>query len=189
MSIANQRKKQPDLVRQRLLDCAAQILVERGLAGLTVQAVADAAGVTKGGLLHHYPSKQKLTEAVFAEMLRVLDAEIDDALAKDPEPHGRFTRAYVCASIRLDAAPGPNPCTALSLSTLTDPALRKAWGDWLKARLGRHQDTDADPALQLVRYAIDGVWLAELMAQDGEQPKDRQALLSQMIDLTRAVQR
>jgi len=184
VSLANQRKKEPDVVRQKLLDCAAQILVDRGLANLTVQAVADAAGVTKGGLLHHFASKQRLTEALFAEQLRTLDAEIDTAMAADPVAYGRFTRAYVRCTLRADQT-GPCPCAALSVSTLIDPALRQAWGDWYKARLCRHRDTDGDPDLQLVRYAADGVWLADLMAQDGEPPTDRQALLSQMIDLTR----
>jgi AcrR family transcriptional regulator len=189
MATASQRKKQPEVVRQKLLDCTSRILVERGTAGLTVQAVAEAAGVTKGGLLHHFPSKQKLLEGVFAELLRLMDAEIDDAMARDPSGYGRFTRAYVRSTLCVDARPGPNLCTALSLSMLTELPLRRAWGDWLKARLLRHQDTDADPSLQFVRYAADGVWLAELLGQDAEQPKDRPALLAQMLDRTRAVNR
>ncbi|MDC0717315.1 TetR/AcrR family transcriptional regulator [Nannocystis bainbridge] len=184
MSLANQRKKEPDVVRQKLLECAAQILVDRGLANLTVQAVADAAGVTKGGLLHHFASKQKLTAALFAEQLRTLDAEIDEAMAKDPVAYGSFTRAYVRSTVRGDLN-GPCPCAALSMSTVTDPDLRRAWGQWYKARLVRHHDTDGDPELQLVRYATDGVWLADLLAQDGEPPIDRPALIHQMIELTR----
>nr|WP_276599264.1 TetR/AcrR family transcriptional regulator [Nannocystis sp. SCPEA4] len=184
VSLANQRKKEPDVVRQKLLDCAAQILVDRGLANLTVQAVAEAAGVTKGGLLHHFASKQKLTEALFAEQLRVLDAEIDAAMAADPVAYGRFTRAYVRSTLRVDHRE-PCPCAALNVSALIDPALRQAWGDWYKARLSRHRDTDGDLALQLVRYAADGVWLEDLTAQAGEPPIDRKALLSQMIELTR----
>lgn len=171
-------------MRQKLLDCAAQILVDRGLANLTVQAVADAAGVTKGGLLHHFASKQKLTEALFAEKLRSLDAEIDASMAADPVAYGRFTRAYVRSTLRVGQT-GPCPCAALSVSTLVDPALRQAWRDWYSARLQRHRDTDGAPELQLVRYAADGVWLEDLMAPDSEPPIDRQALFSQMIDLTR----
>lgn len=43
------RKKQPELVQQQILDAAIAIGSEKGLASLTVQAVADRAGVTKGG--------------------------------------------------------------------------------------------------------------------------------------------
>ena len=63
MTNAHERKKQPEVVRRNLLDCAAKLAAEQGVAALSVQAVADAAGVTKGGLFHHFPSKQVLLEA------------------------------------------------------------------------------------------------------------------------------
>ncbi len=48
MATAYNRKKQPELVRRTLLDCAAKLALEQGLAAVTVQAVSHAAGVTKG---------------------------------------------------------------------------------------------------------------------------------------------
>jgi DNA-binding transcriptional regulator YbjK len=54
------RQKQPEAVRRALLEQAARLAVEQGVAAVTVQAIADAAGVTKGGLTHHFPSKQAL---------------------------------------------------------------------------------------------------------------------------------
>src|SRR3546814_11007334 len=80
MSLSHQRKKQPELVRRSLIDCAARIVAEAGVGGATIQAVADAAGVTKGGLLHHFPSKQILIEALFADMLAQIDAPPDATL-------------------------------------------------------------------------------------------------------------
>src|SRR3546814_18031663 len=44
MSLSHQRKKQPELVRRSLIDCAARIVAEAGVGGATIQAVADAAG-------------------------------------------------------------------------------------------------------------------------------------------------
>src|SRR3546814_10243849 len=68
MSLSHQRKKQPELVRRSLIDCAARIVAEAGVGGATIQAVADAAGVTKGGLLHHFPSKQIRSEEHTSEL-------------------------------------------------------------------------------------------------------------------------
>ncbi|MDQ1833378.1 TetR/AcrR family transcriptional regulator [Massilia scottii] len=47
-----------------MLSCAAKIAVEEGQAGVTVQAVAQAAGVSKGGLFHHFANKQALVESM-----------------------------------------------------------------------------------------------------------------------------
>src|SRR3546814_4580542 len=107
MSLSHQRKKQPELVRRSLIDCAARIVAEAGVGGATIQAVADAAGVTKGGLLHHFPSKQILIEALFADLLEQLDAQLDAQLEGeiegDARSYGRFTRASVRAMTRLSS--------------------------------------------------------------------------------------
>ncbi|HRN83289.1 MAG TPA: helix-turn-helix domain-containing protein, partial [Hyphomicrobium sp.] len=57
MTNAHKRRKQPDIVRHQLLDVAARLCLKNGLHGLTLDAVAKEAGVSKGGLLHHFPSK------------------------------------------------------------------------------------------------------------------------------------
>ena len=156
------RKKQPEVVRRALLDQAARLAVEEGLASVTVQAVADAAGVTKGGFLHHFPSKQALIDAVFRELLDLIDRELDARIAADPEPYGSFTRAYVEAIFEMALSVNGGPWAPLSISTLTDPDLRDLWAAWFQARLERHGATDGDLRLTIVRLAADGVWLADL---------------------------
>src|SRR3546814_2131318 len=37
MSLSHQRKKQPELVRRSLIDCAARIVAEAGVGGATIQ--------------------------------------------------------------------------------------------------------------------------------------------------------
>ncbi|BCP56356.1 TetR family transcriptional regulator [Kaistia sp. 32K] len=184
MNNAYARKKQPEQVRRQLLDCAATLAVEIGLSALTIQAVADAASVTKGGLFHHFPSKEKLIEGVFVDLLEKLDAEIDTLLARDPVRCGRFTRAYVDSAMRLMESKAPSPWGALSISMITDANLRRLWSDWLRDRLIRHADTDSDPALEIVRYAADGVWLADLTDVDKTLRMDRGALRDTLIDMT-----
>lgn len=164
---AHHRKKQPDQVRRALLDCAAQIAAEQGAAAITIQAVAERAGVTKGGLLHHFDSKQALLAAVFADLLDQMDREIDRSMDQDPTPRGRFTRAYVrtCFSDRLLG--DRSLWGALSVAIVSEPALRALWSAWLDGRMARHADTDGDPRLVAVRLAADGVWLADMMEKAG----------------------
>ncbi|ODT16702.1 MAG: TetR family transcriptional regulator [Kaistia sp. SCN 65-12] len=184
MTIAHERRKQPELVRRRLLDCAANLAVETGLSSLTIQAVADAAEVTKGGLFHHFPSKEKLIEGVFTDLLEKLDAEIDALLARDPVASGRFTRAYVDSAICMMESKAPSPWGALSISMMTDPMLRRLWSDWYRARLVRHADTDSAPALEIVRYAADGIWVSDLCDLDPALRMNRTALRDRLIEMT-----
>src|SRR5471032_70955 len=76
-------RKRPQQARSRatidaILDAAAHILGERGWAGLTTNAVAEAAGASIGSLYQYFPDKLALIDAVrrrhFDDVLEVLRA-------------------------------------------------------------------------------------------------------------------
>ena len=145
-------------MRRALLDGAAAIAASQGLAAISVQTVADAAKVTKGGLFHHFPSKDALLDGVLADQLGKLDTTIDAMIAADPMPRGRFTRAYV-ALIFDQWVPGARSTwAAMSGMAAASPQIRTRWAEWLAARLRRHADTDSGLDLELVRLAADGAW-------------------------------
>ena len=47
-------------MRERLLEATVDCLVELGYAGTTTTAVVKRAGVSRGAILHHFPTKQDL---------------------------------------------------------------------------------------------------------------------------------
>lgn len=157
------RKKQPKVVRKALIDEAVRLLIEGGPSAVTVQAVSDAAGVTKGGFMHHFPTKSALLNASFQELLDSIDRELDDLIAVDPETVGAFTRAYVQVVLDMDWESKESPHAALSIFMLTEPNLRALWAGWFNARVNRHSATDGSIKLAIVRLATDGIWLAELV--------------------------
>ncbi|WP_185984054.1 TetR/AcrR family transcriptional regulator [Aureimonas mangrovi] len=159
-AIGLKRKKQPDAVRRALLEAALQLGYEQGLAAVTVQAVAQRAGVTKGGLFHHFPSKEALFEGLFVDIIEQLDSEIDKIIAEDPEPYGSFTRAYIAVMLRNGEFAGDHQWAGLSAAFMADPLINQHWMVWLEGRLTRHADTDAHSTLEIVRYAVDGAWYA-----------------------------
>ncbi|KQW31381.1 TetR family transcriptional regulator [Rhizobium sp. Root274] len=180
---AHHRKKQPEQVRRALLDCAARIAAEEGAAAITIQAVADRAGVTKGGLLHHFDSKQALLAAVFADLLDQLDQEIDRSMAADAKAEGRFTRAYVRACFADRPLGARSLWAALAVSIVSEPGLRALWSGWLDARQARHHDTDGDPIYTIVRLAADGVWLADVLEKADGLRRYPQALEARLLAL------
>jgi AcrR family transcriptional regulator len=64
-------------IDEGILDRAAALFARRGFAKTSVQDIADVVGLSKAGLLHHFPSKDALREAVLAQAgalgQRVLD--------------------------------------------------------------------------------------------------------------------
>ena len=47
-----------------IIDAAEVVVAEVGAAHMTLDAVAGKAGISKGGLLYHFPTKEALLEAM-----------------------------------------------------------------------------------------------------------------------------
>lgn len=174
------RRKDPAAVRAALLAAAESLAAANGVQSLTIQAVAAAAGVTKGGLLHHFPGKDALIRALQDLSFSAFEAEIDRLMAADPQPHGRFTRAYIRACLAPAPAPAPGASAALITALWAEPDLRRDWHGWMTRQEARHAATDGGTALKLLRFAADGVWLA---MNDGQ---DVQTLLPALLNATEA---
>jgi AcrR family transcriptional regulator len=73
-----------------ILDAAVDLLVERGYCGTTTVAIQERAGVTRGRLLHHFPSRNALLVAAARHLAdeRIIDMEQWFEHADDPDPGG-----------------------------------------------------------------------------------------------------
>jgi AcrR family transcriptional regulator len=183
MTTGYHRKKQPELVRQQSLDVTAQVLADKGTAHLTLDLVAREAGVTKGGLLHHFPNKNALLEALCDELLRQMNDHIAEVMANDPEPTGRFSRAYLDVfSRKASEAGGTN---TLYAALFAEANMRDRWRDWLEQRYRQHEDTDSALLAVIVRLAADGLWFVELIDGPKQLQDRRQELLAELNAMTR----
>lgn len=161
------RRKNPEQVRAALLSEAQALAAGLGMPGVTLQAVASAAGVTKGGLLHHFPNREALIEAVCAATIASYEAALERHMAADPEPYGRFSRAYIRACLAGPDAPDDGPAPQLMAALWSDPGLRARWYHWMSDLEARHAATDGARSLKLARLAADGLWIALTDGQEG----------------------
>jgi AcrR family transcriptional regulator len=185
MSEAHHRKKQPALVRQQLLAVAARLASQDGMGAVTLDAVSGASGVSKGGLLHHFPNKNALLEALFDSLLLRLDEAIEEGMRNDPLSHGRFTRAYLRAVVALHGRTDETKDWAqVTMAMLTEPVLRQRWRDWVRDRSEEYVGTDSSPNALIVRLAADGLWLSDILDSHRMDDGERQRLVADLIDLT-----
>lgn len=79
-------------LRQRILVCALQRVVEGGFAALTMQALAEDVGIATGSLYRHFRSKGELAAEVFAAASQ---REVDTlaAIFRTPSPAPQRLRA------------------------------------------------------------------------------------------------
>jgi len=96
----------PD-ARTRILDAVERIVVARGVGGLTLEAAAREAGVSKGGLLYHFGSKEALLTGLIDRLTTFMSGEYDAGVARQPEGPGRAARAQIAWAFgEADCFPG-----------------------------------------------------------------------------------
>lgn len=67
--------------RTRILDAAQRIVLERGFAATSVDAVLEQAPATKGAFFHHFPSKNDLGHALLERYAAADERMLDDFMA------------------------------------------------------------------------------------------------------------
>ncbi len=78
--------------RDKILDAAETLFARRGFAGVGMREVAEAAGLGKSSLFHHFRSKAELHAAVVGRILDLFDQRLTAALAAGGDPLARFDR-------------------------------------------------------------------------------------------------
>lgn len=68
-----------DETRQRILDIAVDLFIERGYAGTSVRDISERLGMTKGSLYYHFASKEDLLLALVRPLIAELDEFISEA--------------------------------------------------------------------------------------------------------------
>lgn len=186
MSEAHKRLKQPELVRAQLLAVAADLLVQEGPHAVTLDAVAHQAGVTKGGLQHHFRSKQALLGALCDQLFDVFDVFYAAALDSEPQAPGRHARAYLKTCFHTaQTAHERRTQRAIALLAFALPSCRERWSAKMRAALAQDgSDPDAADRLFLCRLAADGIWFDQLLDVYGTPPDRKGRLLSLLLQIT-----
>ncbi len=137
-----------------LLDAAIELLRDGQV--VTLDSVAKEVGLSKAGVVHHFPTKQALMLGVVDRVADGWEAALHAETGPDAGPIERL-RIYVDYVLRTDFDGG-------DLALLADPHLRAELAARWAERLAPWTDTDtvSDPAgrarLQSARLIADGLW-------------------------------
>jgi AcrR family transcriptional regulator len=113
--------------RALILDAAVACLVSDGYAGASTLAVQARAGVSRGRLLHHFPSREELLVAAASHLVNEMLAEAADQ-AEQLDVADPVERVERCVELNWALFQKPPFWAAMELwmAARTDPALRAA---------------------------------------------------------------
>lgn len=169
----------------RILDAAEGIVRRAGVGALTLEAAARQAGVSKGGLLYHFASKEALLTGLLARMAQFVAEDFAQGLACQPPGPGQVARAMLAWGLELSQEECNERCDRAAAVFLAafhqDPALLGP----MRAVIGRMREAVAADGLapgagMAIMAAMDGLFVARIFGlytlTDPERQAMRQAL-------------
>ncbi len=176
-----------EATRRGVLSAAAELVLQDGASRLTLDAVAERVGLSKGGLLHHFGTKDSLIAAMIEDAVREFESDLQRNVAREQGP-GSFARAFLRACLDRDGIVsrtikiGGAVLAAVAINRQLLVPLRTHYVAWL-ARL---DDDGIDPAIAaLVRSAADGLWLGNAFELGPTSRASRERGFAMLIELTR----
>jgi len=170
--------------RDRILDAAEQLVAAQGASSLTLDAVAQAAGVSKGGLLYHYPNK----DALLAAMIERHCDDLDERCARELEglpadqPSSRLKASIL--GVLTPRAGREDVGAALLAAAANKPALL----DGARARYAEHvaQLTASGGCFArsaVIMLAVDGLMLGEVWRLTPFTSEQRDLIVKELLRL------
>jgi AcrR family transcriptional regulator len=156
--------------RDRILDALETLLLEKGMSQVTLDNVAATAGISKGGLLYHFKTKDALLAGLVRRLSERAEQQLSAAVAKGtsvaewylqtPNPNTAsdalelaLYRSMVAAMRTVDAKSGPE--TDEVKQALSD--MMDGWSD------GLDKEIDDPVWADIIRLVGDGVYLRALL--------------------------
>lgn len=175
--------KSPTSARDRILTAAEEVVAEQGAGHMTMDAVVARAGVSKGGLIYHFPTLRDLMKAMLQRFLEHLDRQVETERARLPESPGRELRAHIETwfSLRTEVR---HVQAALLAAVSRDPELLAIVRERRLAK-GRSILADApDPdRVRLLLLAVEGLWMTELLKLSAYTAAERARIKHSMLAL------
>src|SRR6476469_8710612 len=137
--------------RDQLVETATRLFAERGYEATSIEAVLDAAGVSRGSLYHHFPSK----EALFEAAMQAVETRVGEetlAAVEGATDSASLLRAGCLAWIRIAGDP------VVQRIILLDAPSVLGWERW--------REIEEEHALGMIRSTM------QLAALEGRIPRD-----------------
>ncbi|MCR2801125.1 MULTISPECIES: TetR/AcrR family transcriptional regulator [unclassified Microbacterium] len=151
----------PPLAREKVLDAFEAILIDEGERPATIEATAQAAGVSKGGLLYHFGTKEALETALLERLRALVDADVAAMAAAPDGPVAYFLRSSAMDNDPLDRALLAASRLAQGGNATAGDALRTIRDDWATVLRPHVRD---ETALDLVMLVSDGLYFNNALA-------------------------
>lgn len=175
--------------RDRILDSLQDILIREGYSGVTLEAVAREASVSKGGLLYHFPSKAAMLSGLIERLSALAEEEFREAVEGSEGVVRVFLRTSLPHSPEERELYWAIIAALRGQEDLPEEATRKVqylfgrWGELLHEEL-------TDPVLaEVILRAGDGLYMSAIAGLPQPDPELTRRMIDCLIEAADKVRR
>lgn len=169
--------------RERILEAAERVVGDVGAARMTLEGVAQAAGVSKGGLLYHFPTKEALLGALAKRYVEGMIDCVEQAKSSDTDTHD--LRACIVGILDpQQRAKVRGMGAALFAAAANDLTLLEVIRQRIAHFMGQLEDSNVDFArAAIVTLAIDGLIMRESLRISSFTDEQRERVVQQLLQI------
>lgn len=165
-----------------LVEAASKVILDKGVSHLTLDAVAHEAGVSKGGLLYHYATKDDLIKAMNQHIIASYRALIE----QHTTPDNTYHEAYLLATLDTleENSILRNLTTSLIAAVSTNTEILSLWREEYKYINQKLTEENYKPEHTiLVKSVCDGLWFSKLFTFEHISREDGELAIQYVLDL------
>jgi len=185
--VSSQDQSTPERIRR----AAAALIRREGAGNLTLAAVAKTAGISKGGLLYHYPNKRALLQGLLEHLLSTREG-VSAQLTGDIHSDANASKAAAVVNAVIDAdfdlpADERVMAQALLAASSEDPTLLAPAKAHLSSLFSTLVADPSETEAQSILLASQGLQLLEMLGLLTLAEADRQRIRQHLKSRVRAL--
>jgi len=155
--------RKPTITREGLLEIAEAIVRSDGAAGLTIDALAKAAGISKGGVQYSFSSKDDLVRALIDRWTHQFDELLGEM---DELPPADLIRKYIKVMRSSQAAMNAK-MAGLMIAYIQNPENVTETREWYRSMFKRLGEGTSDAqAARVALLAVEGLFMLRISGID-----------------------
>jgi len=167
--------------KEGVLDAAEAVVIEMGAVHMSLDVVAKKAGVSKGGLMYHFPTKKSLLKAMIERLVKQFYDDRRAVLGKIKPGAGRMLKAGILTVLRPDQKRDRMGLSILVVAA-HDPELLKCLKEAHRHHLKEITDSGMDiERAVVISLASDGLMLLEMLGLSPHSPAQKKKIMDVMI--------
>ncbi len=164
--------------KELILDAAAQVVEDQGGAHLTIDAVAATAGISKGGVLYHYPTKRALLQGMLDRLIETMRSRTETSGSPQGGVHAHALGHSQPFTKREEGA-----ALAVLAASAEDPELLANARAFMREMIDQFKDSPRFVDALLVIVAIEGQRVMEALGILPLSATERNQLVGRILEL------